>query len=436
LALLVALAILRFGLVFTAGLRFNRGDFYATLPGAHAQAVNPTLWNSPDLEDIQGKQAAYLRGPTQYVTLYPLVYLDSYATIAAVLLVGYGIVILLIAEVSYRFLRPLTDGALTRAPLLIATLLYFPLLQGWLGREFELVITLAVACAYWATVHDKRGTLGALLAYVSLYKYLPFLSVPYLLVRRWWSSVTAFLATTAVLLVAAQWLVGLEGFVKNHIPGMAMGLITTLTSTKAFCDGPVKLLRFFEFGQEVSVRTALCSSSQWSGIPPATAYLALVGIVLSASIYGTWRLERAAELPAATERWRRVWELSLVVVVSTTFFYGHYYYLGVLILPLNALMVRFSNRPTRSWPRLSLWGLAYLLLAAFLLPPTYVSRAIGIDVWKLYFTYNVYFPGELILLGLILHQYATLPVGPPITDRAWAPNAASRRPAPGYGGRP
>ena len=176
------------------------------------------------------------------------------------------LVALAVAEVSYRFLRPLTDGALTRAPLLIATLLYFPLLQGWLGREFELVITLAVAGAYWATVHDKRGTLGALLAYVALYKYLPFLSVPYLRVRRWWSSVTAFLATTAVLLVAAQWLVGLEGFVKNHIPGN--------------------------------------------------------------------------------------------------------------------------------------------------------------------------FPGELILLGLVLHQYATLPVGPPTTDRAWAPNAASRRPAPGYGGRP
>ena len=99
-------------------------------------------------------------------------------------------------------------------------------------------------------------------------------------------------------------------------------------------------------------------------MPPAAAYVTLVGAVVFTSIYGFWRLERAPSLSADQERWRRVWELSLVVVVSTTFFYSHYYYLGVLILPLNGLMVRLASRPTRSWVLLSLLGLAYLLLAA------------------------------------------------------------------------
>lgn len=435
-AALVALAILRFGLAFSAGLRFNRGDFYATLPGAYAQTVNPTLWASPDLEDTQGKDRAYLRGPTQYVTLYPLVNFNSYAAIADFLLVAYGLAILLIAEISYRFLRPLSDGTLARAPIFVATLLYFPLLQGWLGREFEVVIALAVAGAYWATVRDRRGTLGGLLAYVALYKYLPLLAVPYLIARRWWIGIAAFLAAALALVAAAQWLVGLDGFFDNHIPGMAMGLVTTLTSTEAFCDGPIRLLRFFESGQEVSVRSALCRVSLWSAVPPAAAYVTLVGAVVFTSIYGFWRLERAPSLSADQERWRRVWELSLVVVVSTTFFYSHYYYLGVLILPLNGLMVRLASRPTRSWVLLSLLGLAYLLLAAFLLPPSYVSRTIGVDVWRLYFANIVFFPGELILLGLILHQYVTLPVAHSTTDTARTRNTASPTPVPVHGGMP
>jgi len=55
--------------------------------------------------------------------------------------------------------------------------------------------------------------------------------------------------------------------------------------------------------------------------------------------------------------------------------------------------------------------LAYMLLSAFLVPPSFVSRITGTDVWRLYFLTVAYFPGQLIVLGLVLHQYVTLPVG-------------------------
>lgn len=408
---LLALAIVRFVLVFESGFRFSIGDFYATLPGAYAETVNPTLWQSNDLENVLGREPRYLRGPAQYVTMYPLVYFDSYASIATFLLVAYGLIILAVAELTFRTLRDLTPSPLARAPIFITTMLFFPLLQAWLGREFEVVIVAAFALALWAVTRNRLALAGSLLGYITLYKYLPVVAVPYLIARRWWRSLAGCAAAGAALIAMAYWLVGLAGFVSNHIPGMATGLLTTLTSTRAFCDGPIPLLRFFADGQDVSVRTALCSISQSVPLPPAAAYLTIIAGVLGVSVFGFLRLERAPALPRSSEQWRRVWELSLVGIVATTFFYGHYYYLAVLILPLNAMMVRLTSSPTRQRLQLALWAVAYLLLAAFLLPPSYLSRIIGADVWKLYFASVAYFPGQIILLGLVLHQYTTVPTG-------------------------
>lgn len=410
--LLVALALVRVGLVFVSGFSFGRGDYYATLPGAYAETINPTLWNSPDLENIQGRLPGYLRGPAQYLTLYPLVYLDSYEEIGTFLLMVYGLLVLVIAEVSFRVFQRAHGAPIPRAPVFIATLFYFPLLQAWVGREFEVVIALAFLFALWAAVSDRRGLLGGIVAYIALYKYIPIIAVPYLLMRRWWVSLAGFAAVAIVMLAAAHWLFGLENFLNNHIPGMASGQITSLASTKAFCDGPIPLLQYRETGVGVSLRAGLCSLSRSVPFPPAPVYILIVLGTIGAAAYGTVRLERARNtLSPRTERWRRVWEISLIAFVSSTFFYAHYYYLSILILPVNALLVCLTEDKSRPRLALAMWALAYVLLAAFLLPPSFLTRRLGVDVWKLYFSSLAYFTGELLLLGLVLHQYLTLPLG-------------------------
>lgn len=407
---LLVLAIARFAVAFESGTRFYRGDFYASMPGAYAERVNPALWNSPDLEDIQGRRAAYLRGPTQYLTLYPLVYLDTYHAIARVLLVVYALVILGIAVLMHRLLREVQGEPVSWAPIVICTLFYFPLLQAWGGREFEVLIVLAFTLALGAAVRQRLALLGGLLAYVTLYKYLPLLAVPYLIARRWWASLAGFAATGVVMLALSHWLFGLDGFFNNHIPGMATGQLTSLASTSAFCDGPVPLLRYTETGQGVSVRFALCGLSRVVPISPPVVFIALALLTAGLSIYGFVRLERAGPLPLRSERWRRVWELSVIVLVVSTFFYAHYYYLAALILPINALLVRLTRGPVWPWRQLILWAVAYWLLAGFLVPPSFASRVLGIDLWRLYFLSLAALPGTLILLGLILWQYLTLPL--------------------------
>jgi len=405
------LAIIRFGVAFQSGRTFSRGDFYHTLPGAHAETVNPALWNSPDVDQGQGKRPTYLRGPTQFVTAYPLVYFDSYASIAAFLLVVYGALIWLIAEILWRALTHANGAPIPRTPVFAATLCYFPLLQAWLGREFEVMIALAFALAMWAAVHSRMAALGTALGYIALYKYVPIIALPYLIVRRWWKAVAAFVATAVVLIAAAWWLFGLAGFVNNGVPGLASGQLTTLTSTKAFCDGPVPLLRYLESGQEVSVRTGLCSLAVSLPIAPAAIFVGLILLVAGIGIYSTWRLDRHREpLPATTERWRRLIELALIALVSSTFFYAHYYFLSVVVVALNVTLVRQLNTRDGSRVALVVWGLGYLLLAAFLVPPSFLSRLLGVDLWKLYFMSLAYFSGTLLLLGLLLYQHVTLPL--------------------------
>ena len=207
---LVILAALRVA-VAVLGHPAARGDFYATLPGAYAETLNPTLWNSPDLSESWGfHRQTYFHGPTQYLTLFPIVFLDSYASIGRVLLVLYLGATLLACEVMSWLFGFIANDRRPRALVYAATLLYFPLIQALAQREFEIVMVLALALAYTAVVRNRPWAFGGFLAYIAWFKYAPLLALPYLALRRWWSAVAGFLVLSAVLLGAAQWLFGLD----------------------------------------------------------------------------------------------------------------------------------------------------------------------------------------------------------------------------------
>ena len=102
-----------------------------TLPGGYAETLNPTLWNSPDLviphmeirqyfADAERDGArTYLYGPMQYLTLYPMVFLDSYAAIAHLLLVVYVGLILLTCWVISKSFAFISEGDAVSRRLLI-----------------------------------------------------------------------------------------------------------------------------------------------------------------------------------------------------------------------------------------------------------------------------------------------------------------------------
>ena len=404
---IVMVAVARFGHVAYQGRTYSIGDFYSTLPGAYVESLNPTLWASPDLTNVRGRASNYQRGPTQFVTAYPLSFLDSYREIANVLLVVYAVVILGSAYLMWRIFAPGSQDYQLLGLVISSSLLFFPTLQAYTAREFELVMMGATVLMLSAAVRDRLFAVGAWAAYIILYKYMPVALLPYLVVRRWWRALAGCAAASLVLLASAHALFGIDNFTSDGYAGsFAIALWNNLQSTKEFCYGEFQFLRYSLSTNDVSVGLGLCGVQERVPLPVVTIYLGLIGATLLALGYGFFRLERGGPQSAAVERWRRILELSAVVIVYTTFFLTHYYYLTVLIVPLTALMVRaYLERRAGLWVA---WAVSYLLLSAFLVPLTAVGRWVQFDLWTLYINSLAYLPGELLLLGTVLYEYVGL----------------------------
>ena len=420
--LVLAFAIVRFAIVISSEFPLaTKGDFYMTLPGGYAETLNPTLWNSPDLliphmeirqyfaESERDGSRTYLHGPTQFLTLYPIVFLDSYTEIARLILVVYAGLILLACWVISKSFDFVSGGDAVSRRLLIygSTLLFFPLLQALIQREFEVVILLALSLIYWSAIHEKRFALGSLIAYITWFKFLPAVIFPYLIARRWWKAVTAFIVMCLAIVGLSELLFGISLFFNRwYFDVTATNQLTELASSVAFCRAwaPADSVGTF-----ASIRWGLCGlQAQGFWIPLPFSYFVLGGLTAFFGGLGFWGFEQSSQVSLESERWRRVWETSLVIIIYSTFFRSHYYYLSALTIPLVALLIRATSGATIQKTRLALAVLAYAFLGAFVLPISVLSAAFEVDFWRFYLDHQLYLFGEILLLGLVLREYVQL----------------------------
>jgi hypothetical protein len=288
-ALLLALALARFGQVAYSGLTYSIGDFYSTLPGAYVETFNPTLWNSPDLLDEVGKRPSYRRGPTQLLTTLPLSYLDSYREIALVLLFVYGALILASAYVMWRAFGGPSRNLELLALIVATSVVFYPTLLAYIAREFEVLLLLATVMLFAAARDGRLGAVGTWTAYLSLFKYLPLGLLPLLVARRWWKALVAFALTAAAMLAVTHALFGLhnfssDGFLGNFIAHLLPGQADT------FCMA-YQGWHYESNQHEVSLRFALCSARDVVPFPIVPAYLALILATLAALAAGYLRAE-------------------------------------------------------------------------------------------------------------------------------------------------
>src|SRR5262245_64054269 len=89
----------------------------------------------------------YYHGPTQYLTLYAMAFFDSYRQIARALMPVYALVLGAAFWCMWRGLRRLAPEPFLVVPLFASTFLFFPLIQSYVQREFEIVILLGLAAA-------------------------------------------------------------------------------------------------------------------------------------------------------------------------------------------------------------------------------------------------------------------------------------------------
>jgi hypothetical protein len=409
----VALAVARVGGVTWSATERTAGDFYASMPGAHIETLNPILWNSPDLQASWGyHEPTYFHGPTQYLTLYPTAIFDSFSQIAALLLPLYLASLVLAAWLMWGVARRLGAGPVAFVPLLASTFLFFPLLQAYLQREFEVVLFLALAAALWCLVHDRKNAAAALFAYAAWFKYIPLLFAGYLAWRRWWRAVLVFAVVSVIVLIAAELLFGLSRFFNNNVPGHARQVFvlwghgfgrdaTGHLYGTGFCEG------WLEHNSTLAnIRHGLCAmavTQPW--VNPPAIYLAMCLTIAIIYLATHHRIDRAM-LSGTDEARRRALEVSIVTTVCACFFFAHYYYLIALVIPFNVLLAIYiaDRRDTA----LMWWAAAYLLVGAFVVPTGILNRIAGVNVWERYMWQSWFWYGETLLMGLLLVEYHRL----------------------------
>jgi hypothetical protein len=414
-AALVALAICRLGGAWYAGLEHNRGDFYATLPGAYAETLNPVLWNSPDLKSADGFQRAeYLYGPTQYLTIFPLVFFDSYDAIARFLLFLYPVLLGFATYLMWKAFRPRRAPPLeTAAALVVSTSLFLPVLQAYAQREFEIVILLAITAAVHAMVTSRQGLGGVLIAYATWFKFFPLAFLGYFVVRGWRRAAVAFVVASVCLLALTEVLLGLARF--RAVVELAGVEATASLAPAGFCEAwaqPETRHHAVATATRAGVKWAACSfADRWSWLDAQFLHVGTLALVMLAFAAGHRRL-RQTTLDEDHERWRRSLEAGLVLTLPWLFSHAHYYYLAFAIVPLNALLVRYiaNTRSGGSARMIGIWLCAYALLGAFVVPPSVLTSVVGVDFWQWYMRNNISFFGELLLIGLVLWEYLTIPI--------------------------
>ena len=410
---LIGVVIVRVAGAVWAALSHTRGDYYASLPGAYVRTVNPVLWDSADLQGAWGYHLeTYFHGPVQYLTLYPVAWLDSYAQIAMVLLPVYAGVLGAAFWCMRQTAVRLAPGVPLTVPLLGSTFLFFPLLQAYIQREFEVVITFVLAWALWLLIRDKRNAAAVLLAYAAWYKYIPLIFAGYLGLRRWVAALGVFALTSIVILGLAHAVFDLSLFFNNNVPAHAAQVLAVWefgfrTDASGHLIGTGFCAGWFDNETTLAnVRHGLCTVSARARWFPATAaYVVLCTGIAVVYLRTHWRLEQR-RLGEQTEAWRRAFEVSMVTTVCACFFFSHYYYLIVLVIPFNVLLARYLSQGR--YGMLGLWGLSYGLISAFVIPMGILSRLAGADMWEPYIWGAWFLYGELLLVGLLLNEYRSL----------------------------
>lgn len=293
-------------------------------------------------------------------------------------------------------------------------------------REFEVVGFLSLCAGIYWLVAGRPALAGGAFGYITWFKFLPIPLLGYILVRRWWRAVIGFAVASSIVLVVAHAVFGLDRFILFNPAIAPAGHITASFVRDAllplvegrpsffatfptanghalggtgFCD------RWEETnGTMVSVRWALCGiNARHFWFPSRELFFASVLALGGAFLLGFWRHAHRPHTELE-DKWRTIWEVSLIVFGSTFLVRAHAYYEIVLLLPLTALMYRYAGYGATRF-RVGLLAAAYLLLAGFVLPSSMLSALLRTDFWSAYLGHQLYMYGQIILVGLLLSEY-------------------------------
>ncbi|MBI2027041.1 MAG: DUF2029 domain-containing protein [Deltaproteobacteria bacterium] len=211
------LALLRIYNAIMKGWIFFSGELACLFPFAHKlHSYNPSLYKSL-LLDLNRDSPRYLMestqwfyGPIHHLWLFPLTYFaPSVSWFFNPLLVFYLVLIFLLLFLLYRSLFDTRNIVLLLAFMTIA-LGSMQMSENLVQRNVELLEVSLIIIAYLCIKNNKHMLGGGILGLAAMAKFLPFLFVPYLLVKRKTKAVVGFLIVFICIAVLGQLVLGWE----------------------------------------------------------------------------------------------------------------------------------------------------------------------------------------------------------------------------------
>ncbi|MGH9200937.1 MAG: hypothetical protein ACRD2A_06850, partial [Vicinamibacterales bacterium] len=216
--------------------------------------------------------------------------------------------------------------------------------------------------------------------------------------------------SSLIILAASHALFDLRLFFNNNVPNHAAQVLRVL-SYEYELDAANELVGFGFcngwFDSETTltdIRHAMCSlGARRPWFPPNLSYLLVCALTAGFYLTAHRRFEREAQVSAVREGWRRSLEVAIITTICACYFFSHYYYLSILALPFAVLLARYLAVGYRL--RLAAWAVAYVLVSAFFVPTSLLTRVFEVDVWALFIRGAWFMWGELILMALLLREY-------------------------------
>jgi hypothetical protein len=295
---------------------------------------------------------------------------------------------------------------------------------------------MAIVGATYLLVKGRSGSAGALLGVITWFKLWPIAFLGYFLVKRQFKAAAGFLIASLAALGLGHLAFGLDRFLIFN-PSISTEILHKQFILSRLIMPPQPSIFHSDAGgwhgtgfcgiwyaaeqTAVGVQWAVCRlafSHRW-----LSGWLLFYGLVAAAGVCGCLGLflfERLINLSPQERQWSIIYEISLVTCAGAFVLNAHYYYFVYLTLPLSVLAHEYAQ--ARAWSKLGALTLAYLLLGAFLLPFSLMSRLFGVNFWEFYLDHVLYLYGFLILVALLLREYVTIGLRGPHRSLLGAPD--------------
>ncbi|MCX5694986.1 MAG: glycosyltransferase family 87 protein [Candidatus Omnitrophica bacterium] len=386
--------------------------FYFTL-----KSINPALYNSissyPDLPWFNG---GWFYGPIHHIWLFPFILISgSIQVFFRSLLIFYCASIIFIARLFYK---QILSGIVSKVyPLLFTAIFFgaFALMDNLTQRNVELFELLLIIAAFIA-LSKKREYLGGIcLCLAATAKLLPFIFLPYLIVKKRKKAVIAFLGTFLVIIFLGQLFLRWQKYLVFDFSSMAhQGIIPEASSlfgqtylspirhtNSSLCGFILSFFAHIDMSKQIPQVTYLTHNF----FLPNVIFIFIALSIFLVSFFFFYKTAQKGNL---------LYEFSLVCLVMllvSTHVNPHYYVFTILaaVSILYFLFITGENVNFKRRQRLFtiFIYICALLLSGFLIPFTLYGKMFHLKnvVFHYFTTYNILALGTLVLWFILIRLY-------------------------------